>query len=57
MSGDEGHDVGDYVAPELTDYGSLGALTLASGLFGTEDGASKLVPFHHVPTPSAPTGP
>jgi hypothetical protein len=46
-----------YETPVVRDYGDLRELTASSGLFGAEDGASKLVPFHHVPTPSAPGGP
>jgi hypothetical protein len=39
-----------YVTPSVRDYGSLRDMTMALGLFGTEDGASKLIPFHHNPT-------
>ena len=46
-----------YVCPEVVDLGDLLELTQATGLFGAEDGASKLIPMHHVPTPTAPAGP
>lgn len=48
---------GTYRPPEVRDYGSLIDLTAAQGLFGAEDGGSKLDPFHHVPAPSAPAQP
>ena len=44
---------GIYEAPTVEDLGDLPTLTQAMGLFGTEDGASKLVPIHH--NPSAPS--
>lgn len=46
-----------YVPPTITDLGDLVALTEATSLFGEEDGASKLVPMHHVPAPTAPAQP
>jgi hypothetical protein len=45
-----------YEVARVTDYGSLIDLTSATGLFGAEDMANKLVPMHHVPVPSAPSG-
>jgi hypothetical protein len=44
-----------YHTPEITDHGTLAELTLATGLFGTEDGATKAIPLHH--NPSAPAAP
>jgi hypothetical protein len=46
-----------YEKPEVVDYGTLQDVTAALGLFGQEDGGSKIQPFHHVPTPSTPAGP
>jgi hypothetical protein len=43
----------DYEAPEVVDYGDLLELTAAVGLFGTEDGGSKILPTHHNVTPPA----
>jgi hypothetical protein len=42
----------EYCRPAIVDYGSLVELTEAIGVNGAEDGASKLIPFHH----SAPIG-
>ena len=50
-------DAEGYDTPELRDYGSFVDLTAAQGLFGAEDGASKLQPFHHPSAPSAPAQP
>ncbi len=44
-----------YVKPDVKDYGTLADLTRFQGLFGAEDGASKAIPLHHVPSP--PAGP
>lgn len=44
-----------YETPVIKDHGTLSELTLATGLFGTEDGASKAIPIHH--NPSAPAQP
>jgi hypothetical protein len=44
-----------FVAPTVTDYGSLSELTSALGLTGPEDGATKSG-ISHV-TPSLPLGP
>lgn len=38
-----------YDAPVVQDLGSLAEMTQASGFFGTEDGATKLLPTHHEP--------
>jgi len=38
-----------YSTPELTIYGDVEALTLATATFGIEDGASKQQPNHHSP--------
>jgi hypothetical protein len=46
-----------YARPEVADHGTLLDLTEALGINGTEDGASKVIPFHHNPTPSVPVGP
>ncbi len=45
-----------YTTPTIKDYGTVAELTAAAGLFGTEDGASKLLPMHHGldPLPSSP---
>lgn len=40
-----------YETPVVVDYGDLLELTAFTGLFGTEDGASKAIPFHHNPSP------
>lgn len=46
-----------YDAPKVTDLGTLQDLTLAIGLTGPEDGASKMVAMHHSETPiSTPAG-
>ena len=45
-----------YEEPTVVDYGDLLDLTAATGLFGTEDGASKVIPFHHGATaPASPS--
>jgi hypothetical protein len=44
-----------YETPVIKDHGTLAQLTLFTGLFGTEDGASKAIPFHH--NPSSPGTP
>ena len=41
-----------YETPVVIDYGTLVEITAATGLFGSEDGATTLIPFHH--NPSAP---
>lgn len=46
-----------YERPEVADHGNLVEITAALGINGPEDGASKVVPIHHVPTPSLPVGP
>jgi hypothetical protein len=38
---------GGYEPPEVNDHGDLVEMTSAIGLTGTEDGASKTLPFHH----------
>ncbi len=43
-----------YEAPSVADHGSLLDITAALGINGAEDGASKMIPIHHVPNPSAP---
>jgi hypothetical protein len=46
-----------YDAPKVTDLGTLTDLTLAIGLTGPEDGASKMVAMHHSEIPiSSPVG-
>lgn len=45
-----------YTPPELRDYGSVVELTEATALFNEEDGASKLIPNHHIPPASTPSG-
>ncbi len=40
-----------YEEPSVVDYGDLLELTAATGLFGTEDGGSKIDPTHHNTTP------
>jgi hypothetical protein len=46
---------GGYEPPEVNDHGDLVELTTAIGLTGTEDGASKSLPFHHnLSLPSLP---
>lgn len=40
-----------YEEPAVVDYGDLLDLTAATGLFGTEDGGSKVLPNHHGTTP------
>ena len=42
-----------YEEPAVVDYGDLLELTEAVGLFGTEDGGTKMLPFHHNTTPPA----
>lgn len=42
-----------YNRPVIADYGTLGDLTEALSINGTEDGGSKAVPLHH----SAPAAP
>ncbi len=44
-----------YEPPVIVDYGDLEEITTAVGLFGTEDGGSKLFPTHH--NVSDPAGP
>lgn len=41
----------EYQTPEVVDYGDLLELTAAAGLFGSEDGGTKILPFHHNTTP------
>lgn len=41
----------EYEAPVVVDYGDLLELTAATGLFGTEDGGTKILPTHHNTTP------
>ena len=45
---DEGYD-----GPEIIDYGSLSAMTEATGFTDDEDGGSKFA-LHHLPPPSQP---
>jgi hypothetical protein len=40
-----------YEAPVVVDYGDLLELTAAVGLFGTEDGGTKILPNHHNTSP------
>lgn len=40
-----------YEPPVVVDYGDLLEITAATGLFGTEDGGTKVLPFHHGATP------
>lgn len=40
-----------YEEPIVVDYGDLLDLTAAVGLFGTEDGGTKILPTHHNLTP------
>ena len=44
-----------FEAPQVMDYGTLVELTEASGFTGAEDGGSKLLIHHDVP--SLPAGP
>lgn len=43
----------EYEEPRVVDYGDLLEITAATGLFGTEDGGTKVLPFHHNTTPPA----
>ncbi|MEX2196015.1 MAG: hypothetical protein WD844_12080 [Thermoleophilaceae bacterium] len=42
-----------YEEPTVADYGDLLDLTAATGLFGSEDGGTKILPNHHNTTPPA----
>lgn len=44
-------DATEYEPPVVEDYGDLLELTGAVGLFGTEDGGSKIPSNHHNTTP------
>jgi hypothetical protein len=47
-----------YTTPAIADYGTMRDLTLATGFFGSEDGATKMIPNHHdANPPSVPVGP
>ncbi len=37
----------EYETPVVEDLGTLTEMTLAVGLFGSEDGAAKIIPTHH----------
>lgn len=50
----QGRNTWRYERPRVQDYGTVLQMTAAQGLFGSEDGGSKMLPNHHNPSAPAP---